>query len=97
MSGQHAYTEVMEVTVTNLRAELAAWLARARDGQEVVVTERGLPIVRMVAAGAPTAMERLVQEGVVTPAAAPRRTRATAADRVRARDSVSDLVSEQRR
>jgi prevent-host-death family protein len=46
------YNDRMDVTVSALRAELAAWIDRARAGEEVVVTERGTPVVRLLAVDA---------------------------------------------
>jgi len=45
---------VMDVAVSALRAELADWIERARGGEEVVATDRGTPVARLVAIdGAP--------------------------------------------
>jgi len=44
----------MDVAVSALRAELADWIERARGGEEVVATDRGTPVARLVAIdGAP--------------------------------------------
>ena len=46
----------MDVGITQLRAELAHWIDHARAGNEVVVTDRGAPVARIVGApGAPDA------------------------------------------
>ncbi len=37
-----------------LRAELADWIERVRTGEEVVVTDRGTPVVRPQRAARPT-------------------------------------------
>ena len=46
----------MKTTTRRLRAELARTLARAARGEEITVTRRGKPYVRVIAAGpaAPT-------------------------------------------
>jgi len=36
----------MEVGVRELRTNLSQWIARAKRGQEVVITERGKPVAR---------------------------------------------------
>jgi len=61
----------VEVGVRELRENLSEWLDRASAGEEIVVTERGKPKARLSAAE--TAYDRLVREGVITPAKGPRR------------------------
>jgi prevent-host-death family protein len=87
----------LEVGVRDLRAELRRWLEAAASGAEVVVTERGRPVARIVPIEpAEGALERLHREGLLS---LPARQRPRAADlsRVRASGAVSDLVAEQRR
>lgn len=86
----------MEITVTALRADLAGWIDRAQDGEEVVVTRRGQPVVRLVGVDTISLMDRLVAGGVVTP---PRGGKpvARASARVRASGPVANLVEEVRR
>ena len=87
----------MEVAVSDLRANLRDWLKRARDGNEVVVTDRGVPVARLIGIQASPLLDRLTAEGVIgrptnreRPAAADRR-------RPRPRRPVAPVVSEQRR
>lgn len=40
---------MVDVAVSRLRAALADWIERARRGEGVVVTDRGTPVVRLVA------------------------------------------------
>lgn len=87
----------MEVAVSQLRAELASWIARVRDGEEVVVTDRGTPVARLLAVHSAPLLQRLVEEGVVGGAGRADRPVARSADRVRARGPVAGLVGEQRR
>lgn len=89
--------EVVEVAVSELRANLRAWLDRARQGEEVVVTERGLPVARLLGVDTAAKLERLTVEGVIGRPVQGNRPLATAGRRPRARRSVADLVSEQRR
>jgi prevent-host-death family protein len=86
----------MEVGVRELRAQLHRWLDAVGKGDEVTITERGKPIARLVGVSSPPPLERLIAEGVVTPAKRPRR-QDRAHRRVRSRGTVSDLVAEQRR
>lgn len=91
------YAFVMEVAVSTLRAKLADWIERARAGEEVVVTDRGTPVVRLVAVDTAPLLEQLTQQGVVSRPRSARRPTASRTPRVRARGPVSELVSEQRR
>ena len=84
----------MEVGVKELRNHLSRYLQRVRDGDEVVVTDRGRAIARVVPVGAERVLDRLIAEGVVTPARQPKRRTARP---IRAKGTVSDLVAEQRR
>jgi prevent-host-death family protein len=87
----------MEVAVSTLRAELSDWLERVRGGEEVVVTERGKPVARLVPVDVAPLLEQLTRQGVVSPPKRAGRPRARGAERVRARGAVADLVAEQRR
>lgn len=87
----------MHVPVTDFRANLREWLSRARNGEEIVVTERGTPIVRVVGVQAATTLERLTAEGVIGRPDAAERPRARERPRVRARRPVSPRIGEQRR
>jgi prevent-host-death family protein len=89
------YTRGMEVGIRELRAQLSDYLARVRDGEEVVVTARGAAFARIVPIRGGRALDRAIAEGLVTPAADTSRTRP--ARRVHSRGKVSDLVGEQRR
>lgn len=87
----------MDVAVSALRAELANWVKRARDGEEVVVTERGTPVARLVPVDSAPLLEQLTREGVLSRPHSTGRPRASGAPRAHANGPVSDLVGEQRR
>ncbi|HTJ74468.1 MAG TPA: type II toxin-antitoxin system prevent-host-death family antitoxin [Acidimicrobiales bacterium] len=55
----------MEVAVSELRANLRDWLERAREGDEVVVTERGIPVARLLGIDAAPLLDRLTAEGLI--------------------------------
>lgn len=59
----------MEVGIRELKAKLSEYLSRAAAGEEVVVTDRGMPIVRLVPF-ADTTLQRGFEEGWIE---APRR------------------------
>jgi prevent-host-death family protein len=63
---------MMKVGVRELRENLRAFLEHAKNGGVVVVTERGKPIARLTSTEEDRAYERLVAEGVITPAKRPR-------------------------
>lgn len=86
----------MEVGIRELRDQLRRWLDAVERGEEVTITERGRPIARLIGASTPAPYERLVTEGVIAPAARPRRPD-SAHRRVKTQGTVSDLVPEQRR
>ena len=79
-----------------MRAHLSEWLARVQDGEDVVVTERGTPVARIVRVSASSLLEDLEREGVLARPGGSARRRAGDHRRVRAKGSVSDLVSNQR-
>lgn len=87
----------MDVAVTELRANLKAWLARASDGEEIVVTDRGVPVARLVGVDTATALERLTADGTIGRPSRPARPAASGRPRPRSRRPVADRVAEQRR
>lgn len=86
----------VEVAISQLRANLRTWVEQARAGTDVVVTERGVPVARLVAIDEAGLIERLEGEGAITRPGGPRPV-ASGRPRVRAEGLVSDLVAEQRR
>lgn len=86
----------LEIGVRELRDHLSRWLDEVKDGREIIITERGRPIARLVPSSGPSRLEFLVAQGIVTPPSTPRQP-AGSLRRVEARGSVSELVAEQRR
>ena len=69
-----AYTRLMvvRVGVRELRENLRSYLERVKEGDEVLVTERGRPIARLVEPEShESTRARLIREGRVTPAKLP--------------------------
>ena len=58
----------MEVAVSALRAELKSWIEKARSGEEVIITDRGLPVARLSGIDAADLVQGLVRDGLLTPA-----------------------------
>lgn len=83
---------VVEVGIRELRADLSKWVARVRKGDEVVVTDRGTPVARLVPAKE-RPLDRLIREGVVEPAA---RRKRTVPKPIEGAAGISDLVIEGR-
>ncbi len=84
----------MEVGIRALRDGLSRYLADVRSGQVVTVTDHGKVVARIIPAGEPTALERLIAEGRVRPAMRRKRRAPRPVDTT---GTVSDLVAEQRR
>jgi len=86
----------MDVAVSELRAHLSDYLYRVREGAEVVITDRGMPIARLLGMTATTTLERLTADGIIARSAAPR-PRASGQPRPQPRRPIADIVSDQRR
>ena len=91
------YVRTMDVTISTLRAELSSWIQRVRNGEEVVVTDRGEPVVRLVPVDAAPLLDELVQRGVLSKPTGRTRPTARGALRAHASGSVSELVGAERR
>jgi len=89
----------MTVGIRELRLNLSRYVARVRGGAEVIVTDRGRPVARLIPVEDDDALyARLVREGRITPALRPKST--TLPPLVDAGDvtgSVSELLLEDRR
>ncbi len=81
--------------IREFKASLSAYLRRVARGEQVVVTDRGRPVARVIPAGLPPGLVRLVEEGRLhwsgRKPAIPRRR-----PRVRGNKTLADLVSEDR-
>ncbi len=64
-----------EVGIAQLRRELKDWLDRAQAGEDVVITDRGSPVVRLTGIDTGPLLDRLADEGCLSraPAATTRR------------------------
>ena len=84
----------MDVGIRELRNQLSKWVARVRAGEELTITDRGKPVARLVPADGESKFDRLVREGVITPARSKKRTIAKPIDVPGVR--LSDLIDEGR-
>lgn len=87
----------MEVAIRELRTNLRDWLERAREGNEVVVTERGVPVARLLGIETSPLLDRLTADGVIGRPTTPDRPAASGRPRPRPRRPIAPLVGEQRR
>ena len=84
----------MEAGVRELRDHLSRYLEIVREGQEITVTDHGKAVARLIPLDEPRAIDRLISEGVISPARRSKRHRTAA--RIKANGTVSDLIAEQR-
>ena len=83
----------MDVGVRELKAKLSEYLAAAAAGEDIVVTDRGRPVARLVPFGSRAAVDRGITDGWIE---APRRTRLGAVTRHKSDSSVLDVLDEDR-
>ena len=61
------YDDHMEnVGVRDLKASLSRYLRRVKGGETIIVTERGVPIARIVPAAIPERLKTLMADGRLT-------------------------------
>jgi prevent-host-death family protein len=82
------------VGIRELRDGLSKHITAVREGATITVTDHGVPVARITPIGAPTALERLIADGVVQP---PVRAKRRAPDPVVADVSLSESVLADRR
>jgi prevent-host-death family protein len=85
----------MDVGIRELRAGLSRYVEQVKQGEEIVVTEHGKPVARLVPMNGERKIDRLIREGVVIPARS--RTGWLPDTLIPVKGSVSDIVIEQRR
>jgi prevent-host-death family protein len=57
---------MIEVGIRELKNSLSRYLRRIRQGETVVVTDRGEPIARIIPVGVPGGIAELLAEGRIT-------------------------------
>lgn len=83
------------VGVRELKDQLSRYLSLVRSGAEVIVTDHGRPIARLIPIGERAGvLEELVARGEVS---APGRGGRSRPNPIAARGAISDLVADQRR
>lgn len=83
-----------EAGIRELRNHLSRYLERVQAGEEIVVTDRGRAIARVLPMDGERTIDRLIREGRVTPAKQRER---TLPEPLKTTGTVSDLIAEQRR
>ena len=87
----------MRVDVREFEANLSAYIARAAEGEDVVITTRNQPVARLVAHATPRVVERSVEDSGLE---APRSTRLHArlheVRRSRSQRSTIEVLAEDR-
>ena len=86
---------IREVGIRELREHLSRFIDEVRAGRELIVTDRGRPVARIVASSGESWLDQLVATGVVT---LPERELDLASfGRVRATGDLMEFVFDQRR
>jgi prevent-host-death family protein len=85
---------VTSIGIRELRDGLSRHLAAVRAGSTITVTDHGMPVARISPVETPTALERLIADGVVRP---PAHRKAPAPDPVVADVALSETVLADRR
>jgi prevent-host-death family protein len=70
--GRKRYLTAVDVGIRELRAHLSRYVERVKDGEEIVVTEHGRPVARLVPLNGERKIDRLIREGVLIPARRPK-------------------------
>jgi len=66
------YSMGINVPITEFRRQLKRWLDLAQQGEEIVITDRGVAVAKLTGIDTRSVVERLVREGVLTLPARPR-------------------------
>ena len=83
----------MNVGIRELKAHLSQYVRRAAAGENVLVTDRGKPVARLVSLGGTSMVDRGIAEGWITPAS---RAALTPAIQYKALLSIMEVMDEDR-
>ena len=86
----------MEVGIREFRADLSRLVKLVHGGEELVVTDHGKPVARLVPMSGERKIDRLIREGLVIPAPNPWRANRTLPKPIEGAGPLSDLVNEGR-
>lgn len=96
------YNGHMRASVAELKSHLSAYLSRVKDGEEILVTDRGRPVARLIpyvarAGEQSEVLQRLARQGVVRlPARPPDEAFRWPVPTARSRRSVVEALLEER-
>jgi prevent-host-death family protein len=79
----------VHVGVRELRDHLSRWLEKVKQGEEVIVTERGRPVAKIASVDLPSQYQRLIDAGLIEPSEKPKR---KSIKPVTGQGTVSDLL-----
>ncbi len=82
--------EPERVSLTELRDELGRYVDRAASGEEIIITDRGRPVARLLAPR--SALDDLIAEGRARPPLIPRRPASELPRPIKIKGTVSDLI-----
>jgi prevent-host-death family protein len=86
--------------VAQIRAKLSEYLRQVKSGGEVVITERGIPVARLVPLDADesraTRDERLIRAGILRPVRGPRKKLGSPKSRPEAGEAVLEALLAER-
>jgi prevent-host-death family protein len=85
----------VEVGIRELRADLSRFIKRVREGEEIVVTDRGKAVARIVPLDGQRKIDQLIAAGIVKPA--PRPWSGELPKPIEGAGPLSDIVLEDRR
>jgi prevent-host-death family protein len=85
------YSGGVEVSVTQLRANLATWLDEVQHGLEITVTDHGRPVARLVPVAAAALIKDLTDRGVLGLPETTVRKRAAGRERVKIVGQIGDI------
>jgi prevent-host-death family protein len=89
------YPATREVGIRELRDHLSQFIDEVRAGHELIVTDRGRPVARIVKSSGDSQLEELVAAGVITPPEIDMDV--SSFGRVRTNGDIMEFVFEQRR
>ena len=83
----------MAVGIRELKAKLSEYVGRATNGEQILVTDRGKPVARLVGVGGTSMIDRGIREGWITP---PSKTGVGPLMNLNAGRSTADVLTEDR-
>ncbi len=57
----------MDVPVSTFRAQLKHWIERVGEGEELIITERGVPVARVTGVEGADLIASLERDGLIAP------------------------------